>query len=626
MPTASAADWLILGLSLLGFCGFAATAWWALASDRGRRRRRCPRCWFDMTYTQGRRCSECGHVASSEEALHRRRRRPLVGLLSVLGCAILGARGLDHVIVGGWGQYLPTPALVAMLDHGTPGVREADAELRRRARTDRLSDATWQRLLAGAADGSRGAAVGTDAWIGRHGRWVMEAWGRLTAGEDAATAAEATETVLRLAAQYPPEIELEPPDRWPADRPVPVGVVVREPWDVPLPMRLVAHPEAGPVAAFARFGPPIQRRSFTIDLAAMPPGRHAVPIRFEMARALARGGAWTDGAGVEATARFETVPPEGPPNGVTGTGDLPAAEADAVANAAARDARDREAPPPGRDASEETDRTSPGDGVAGMSPDGDSGAGSDGIAPIGGWPPGAWPPAARDEPPERRTAGRLEPVDVPGMAERIADVFDRGAIQWEYGSLPLRITVNRSRTAIPRLGPGGRWPAVPGDTAGPEPIDFEGVAIGIEVEVRRNGRLGRTLELWWLGGVPQTTPPAWDVPFVDDSVLAPPTTPEDVWELVIRGREDLALRVPGARRWWSGQFTRPLTVRRRAGGAPSRGWVPVPPPESSESEEPASVETAARSENPRSPAAEARADVRHGEPAGRADDGEASGR
>ena len=51
------------------------TIWWAIFGDKARGRRRCPRCWHDLSRTPGLTCSECGHPARTEAELGRARRR-----------------------------------------------------------------------------------------------------------------------------------------------------------------------------------------------------------------------------------------------------------------------------------------------------------------------------------------------------------------------------------------------------------------------------------------------------------------------------------------------------------------------------------------------------------------------
>lgn len=475
MPTASASDWLILLGSLVG-CGlFTAAAWWALFSDRARGRRRCPRCWFDMSHTAGLRCTECGRLAGEEAALHHTRRRPVIGFMAVFACAVAGSHGIESVRATGVGPFLPTPVLIRMLGAGGPAFRDAETELLRRIAADGLPPEDWWRILRGAADGSRGASVGSPRWIDRHGSWAIRAWQGLVAAGDGPRARAARDEILELAAMHPPQIELDAPVRWPAGRAIPVGVSVREPWPVPLPIRLAVH-DAGVEAAathlasFARFREPIQRRSFTVMLPPRPAGPALASLEFRASRSAGEGAPWIGDARTLATAALDVL--------------------DHAADATS---------PTTHEPRDDADGT---------------------------------------------------------LAAHVRRVFDRGGIQWEDGSLPVRLTIDRRQTAVP---------------------DLLDTAIGIEVELRRNGRLGRTLALWWLGGTLPSRSESWEVPFVDDAVLLPPATDADRWELTVRSREDLALRVPGARYRWEGQFTRPLHVGRRSGVAPSRGWVPVAP-------------------------------------------------
>jgi hypothetical protein len=78
--------------------------------DRSRGRRRCPRCWYDMTGV-GLRCPECGFAALDERALNRDRRRLKLAVLGAL-VAAAGAilplwgtfyRGVTRVLQPRWG-------------------------------------------------------------------------------------------------------------------------------------------------------------------------------------------------------------------------------------------------------------------------------------------------------------------------------------------------------------------------------------------------------------------------------------------------------------------------------------------------------------------------------------------
>lgn len=82
-------DWVVS--SLLIVSGLIVLVW-AVVGDRARGRRRCPKCWYDLRGTVGRRCSECGFEAQSEGRLFRSRRRwrwaTVAGLAVAMGIGI----------------------------------------------------------------------------------------------------------------------------------------------------------------------------------------------------------------------------------------------------------------------------------------------------------------------------------------------------------------------------------------------------------------------------------------------------------------------------------------------------------------------------------------------------------
>lgn len=78
------ASWWMLGggAAMALFAGWLAWRamgrdWWIgrRALREGRTRRRCPKCWYDLAGLAALSCPECGHIAASERALRRSRRR-----------------------------------------------------------------------------------------------------------------------------------------------------------------------------------------------------------------------------------------------------------------------------------------------------------------------------------------------------------------------------------------------------------------------------------------------------------------------------------------------------------------------------------------------------------------------
>ena len=108
--------WWISG-SLVGLGGLGLGLW-AMFGDRSRGRRRCPRCWYDMSATSHRRCSECGHEVRKESAFFRTRRRwrrIALGLVLILaGLATFFGREVHDK---GWVRATPTVVYIAFLPH-----------------------------------------------------------------------------------------------------------------------------------------------------------------------------------------------------------------------------------------------------------------------------------------------------------------------------------------------------------------------------------------------------------------------------------------------------------------------------------------------------------------------------
>jgi hypothetical protein len=86
----------------------------AFVRDRSRGRRRCPRCWYDLSgRPQSMTCSECGHTARSERRLHRTRRRwgpAMISLFIMPGGYVL--MRVPEINRGGWLNAIPTTALI----------------------------------------------------------------------------------------------------------------------------------------------------------------------------------------------------------------------------------------------------------------------------------------------------------------------------------------------------------------------------------------------------------------------------------------------------------------------------------------------------------------------------------
>ena len=102
--------WLVTGVfGLAGILGLG----WALFGDRSRGRRRCPKCWYDLSGAATITCSECGHVPAHERKLCKTRRRWRWALVfAVVLVAGVGGALAPKVRRDGWVSIAPTTVLV----------------------------------------------------------------------------------------------------------------------------------------------------------------------------------------------------------------------------------------------------------------------------------------------------------------------------------------------------------------------------------------------------------------------------------------------------------------------------------------------------------------------------------
>lgn len=88
--------------------------WRFLLRDPDRHKRRCPKCWYEMTGVTGLRCPECGREHASERKLFKRRRKRFQALAAFLLLLFaISAALTPRVAQHGWIDSTPTLALIA---------------------------------------------------------------------------------------------------------------------------------------------------------------------------------------------------------------------------------------------------------------------------------------------------------------------------------------------------------------------------------------------------------------------------------------------------------------------------------------------------------------------------------
>ena len=212
--------------------GGATITWWALFGDRARGRRRCPRCWHDLSGTPGLTCGECGHAAAAEAALFATRRRWPMATATV--AFTLGVAGWVHfeAIEGRWTAMVPDAGLELVVEvlpaDSVPGW--AWSEIGTRAAIGWLSPSRQLGILDALTDD--GAPIAAGDRRARIVNGLMRAMPTELVDDDdrpravhAEVEARRREFIAereRMARRVPAWIGLQLPREWPAATPVDV--------------------------------------------------------------------------------------------------------------------------------------------------------------------------------------------------------------------------------------------------------------------------------------------------------------------------------------------------------------------------------------------------------------------
>jgi len=245
MPTPP--TWLVpfgLAIAAIAAVGGLVLLGLGLWGDRGPRRRRCPRCWHDLSRTPGRVCGECGFTASTEAMLHRRRRRWAHAGLG-LAMLLIGVGSLETL--GGtrdlW-SYVPGRVLVALLpwSNGPAGPNSLHGELVQRLGRGELGEGSIEAIVEAIAEGDEAARPPSIEWRTKYASL-------LTAGLVASI--ETRPDLAERIATLPASIEFGLASPWPRDLPAYGSLDLRHWWVSPVQLRLAIdapeHPELGTV-------------------------------------------------------------------------------------------------------------------------------------------------------------------------------------------------------------------------------------------------------------------------------------------------------------------------------------------------------------------------------------------
>ncbi len=249
-----------LGIPALLAC--LAVTWWGLFGDRARGRRRCPKCWYDLSGTVGLTCPECGRTARRERSLHRTRRRPLFAIAAALAAALGASWAIEQAQLSGWMSFVPTRAILLGLPLVGDAHESMTMELAKRIGRRSLTDAQWRSLVHRCAAGDRWAPPASERWERKYGDLLVRCRGLMPPGFE----------LDRILAALPARITIESAPTWPLDAPVCVMVELREWWPSETECRLHLAPAwaGGEPVTLLRTAPDGQAAPYPLVLETLP--------------------------------------------------------------------------------------------------------------------------------------------------------------------------------------------------------------------------------------------------------------------------------------------------------------------------------------------------------------------
>ncbi|MCZ6837288.1 MAG: hypothetical protein O7G85_16050 [Planctomycetota bacterium] len=218
--------WLgwIAGFGILTLSVYVA--WKAWFGDRAMGRRRCPKCWYDLAYSEGMTCSECGFTAHDERQFGKTRRRIGRGLLAILIAVSLILFVRERSNDQGWANMIPSRVLIETLPFFSDSNNDAVTKLIARFNTNSLSEENLKRLLERCVSGDGGFKPGTQAWANKYGNILNRFRPALAARRQDGTLDVMEELLLDL----PPLVILRSRSQWPIGSSAQIGVQVQNWW------------------------------------------------------------------------------------------------------------------------------------------------------------------------------------------------------------------------------------------------------------------------------------------------------------------------------------------------------------------------------------------------------------
>jgi hypothetical protein len=277
----------VLGGGTVAAC--VGLTWWGLFGDRGRGRRRCPHCWYDLSHSPGLVCPECGRAARGERHLHRTRRRLLPAAAAAVVASVGATLLIEHMQANGWLSSLPGRVLIASLPVAGGSPRALTVELSKRLFRASLTDGERRALLDRCLRGDHWARPVSPEWEAKYGGLLEEC------GAVLGVHGEIDQRLLEL----PARIELSSGRTWPVDAPLCLELSVRDWWPPETECRIRLTPRwdgAEPVTLWRRamristdWGGRARSRPYPLVIQPPSPPRSTLPFTVELDRRKAGG-------------------------------------------------------------------------------------------------------------------------------------------------------------------------------------------------------------------------------------------------------------------------------------------------------------------------------------------------
>jgi hypothetical protein len=147
----------------------------------------------------------------------------------------------------------------------------------------------------------------------------------------------------------------------------------------------------------------------------------------------------------------------------------------------------------------------------------------------------------------------MKPLASASLDAAVQQVFGN-AVRWTGGGLsPVRFGINVPATFTP---------------------EFDDTAMGVSVDLERQGVVARRLNLWWIAGTrapDQGRNYGFEINYEDLDLLRQ-LQEEEGWSLRVRSDPLIALRAGAAKQFWKGELSVPINLRTNDTQAPPRLW------------------------------------------------------